>query len=251
MKKQANVAMSDNTKSTFGYTNDQNPFGDANLTKAFVWRKKYEKERAIGVDPKKLTKGELRAKQLALRDEIERVRSRRTAREEEKALMEEMRVQLQRDIDTSVAEDWEEKEEEFHRQQAKLRSVIRIKEGREKPIDILAKNLSHFHNDEMMEDAEIPIDIDVELTEPHKIFNGLSERDLLVLRTDIKVHVDLGSDLEYWGSLLMICEDEILKEKHKKGIGAYVRENRNRYGLHQSVQGDVNKMLEGKKIVVN
>jgi hypothetical protein len=35
----------------------------------------------------------------------------------------------------------EEKEEEFHRNQAKKRSEIRIKEGREKAIDILAKNV--------------------------------------------------------------------------------------------------------------
>jgi len=242
MKKQANLKMQD---TTFGYTDASNPFGDANLTKAFVWKKKYDKERAMGVDPAKFTKEQRRQKQLELHEEIEKVKARRRAREEEQAQLEEMKAQMQRDIDTSVAEDWEEKEEEFHRNQAKLRSILRIREGREKPIDILAKNLSLFHSNETL-NPDVPVDLDVELAEPYKIFDGLSERDLLYLKHDIQEHVDLGTDLEYWGALIIVCDDELLKEKHKRGYGPFGKEKRNRYGTHAAVEKDVLRLLENK-----
>ncbi len=41
----------------FGYTNETNPFGDANLTQQFAWRKKSEKEHTGAP-----TKGQLKAK---------------------------------------------------------------------------------------------------------------------------------------------------------------------------------------------
>ena len=37
-----------------GYTDNVNPFGDANLTERFVWHKKIEKSLVAGVDPKEL-----------------------------------------------------------------------------------------------------------------------------------------------------------------------------------------------------
>ena len=41
-------------------------------------------------------------------------------------------------------DEWARKEEEFHLQQQRQRSAIRLVEGREKPIDVLAKNLLLF-----------------------------------------------------------------------------------------------------------
>jgi hypothetical protein len=38
-----------------GYTNDDNPFGDANLTERFVWGKKIEKEISSGRDVREMT----------------------------------------------------------------------------------------------------------------------------------------------------------------------------------------------------
>ena len=47
---------------------------------------------------------------------------------------------------------------QFNYEQSKLRSEIRVKEGRAKPIDILAQNLN------------LTEDFDVEVNEPYKIF---------------------------------------------------------------------------------
>lgn len=37
-----------------GYTNEDNPFGDNNITERFVWHKKLEKQISEGVDPREL-----------------------------------------------------------------------------------------------------------------------------------------------------------------------------------------------------
>lgn len=69
--------------------------------------------------------------------------------------------------------------------------------------------------------ADINAALDVELTEPHKIFNGLGRRDLEDLRRDIKIYVDLGADQEYWNALLSICDDELGRASHGSNRTAY------------------------------
>ena len=56
-----------------GYSNEDNPFGDANLSDRFVWGKKIEKQLAEGVDVRELTaKAETRRHAERL-EEIEKV----------------------------------------------------------------------------------------------------------------------------------------------------------------------------------
>jgi len=238
-KKLAKQSKEAQEEKLFGYTNDSNPFGDANLTTMFVWRKKYEQDLARGVDPRKLTKDYQRKQRQDFQKEIEKVKKRREEREAEKAQMEEMRAQLQRDMDMEMIEGWEEKEEQFHRAQAKLRSEIRIREGREKAIDILAKNLHLFHT-QSAPDANIPVDLDVELTEPYKIFDGLGVIDLEELKRDIQIHVDLGANLEYWNALYTICDDEVMKQKQK---------TKRQFLASPAVERDVLTLFSGKSTV--
>lgn len=230
----------DEEKNLFGFTNESNPYGDANLTKAFVWKKKYLKEAKEGKIKKELTKHELREKQLSLRLEIEKVKERKAAREVELEQMEEMRLQVERDAMREQLAGWEEKEEQFHMKQAKERSKIRIKEGREKAIDILAKNLYYIEGEEIPDGGTI--DLDVELTEPHQIFSGLGSRELEELRRDIKIYLDMNQNktkTEYWSALLVLCDDEVSKAQHRdKRVGSY--------GINQAFQEDVKGFFEGK-----
>merc|ERR1712228_502746 len=94
LKKQAKRAQE---KELFGYTNENNPFGDANLTNAFVWKKKYERQLATKKIMKPLTKQELMEKQKTLRNEVDKVKERRRLREEEKKAMDIMREQMERE----------------------------------------------------------------------------------------------------------------------------------------------------------
>lgn len=222
----------------FDYSNDNNPFRDKNLTKMFIWKKKYEREIRQGKDPRKLTRDNLQNRQRELQQEIEDLKERRKAREQETLELELMREEQERMNALAEHEDFEEKEEEFHRRQAKVRSEIRIKEGREKAIDVLAKNLRIFRDEDGL-DADVGVDLDVELTEPYKIFVGLDREELEDLRTDIKEHVTLKEDSDYWESLKTVCDDELenLDCQDKR---------RNKYGINPSVQKDITSMLEEK-----
>lgn len=120
----------------FGYSNETNPFGDSNLLQPFVWRKKIETDAKKGApreDPE--------AERLHLIHEIESVRKRRLDREREIEDMQRMRDEEQRLREALQYDDWEDKEEEFHMNQTKERSKIRLVEKREKAIDLLAKNI--------------------------------------------------------------------------------------------------------------
>ena len=120
----------------FGYTNETNPFGDSNLLQPFVWGKKKEKDRQLGKDTEDTEESRLK-----LIQDIERVRRRRAEREQELEDMERMRAEELRLREAAQYDDWEQKEEDFHIAQTKVRSKIRLIEKREKPIDLLAKSI--------------------------------------------------------------------------------------------------------------
>lgn len=97
------------------------------------------------------------------------------------------------------------REDEFHLEQAKLRAQIRIREGRAKPIDIIAKNL--------IDDDPT----DFEMTEPHKLFRDLSVEELVELKGDIAAHADLDkTNGEFWMSLAVVCDDELSASQRRE-----------------------------------
>lgn len=79
---------------------------------------------------------------------------------------------------------WEDQEDKFHLEQAKLRSRIRIQDARAKPIDLLAQYASSAQ--EGAEDLS-----GVEMHEPYTYLNGLTISDLEDLLEDIKVYIEL------------------------------------------------------------
>lgn len=212
----------------FGYKNDDNRFGDANLQEQFVWRKKIDKMVATGHDPRDLSREAQRDKKKALREEVERLKASREEREQEKQMMEEERERLNREREALHFAEWERKEEEFHRQQAKTRTEIRIAKGRARPIDKLANNL-------LLDD-----NFDMEMREPYKVFRGLSNEELNELCEDMQQQA-VGEFSEYWDSLLIVCRDELQLRESKqdhRGVADH--------GVHKAVQSDLDMMLQGK-----
>ena len=100
--------------------------------------------------------------------------------------------------------------------QVKLRSKIRIEEGRAKPIDLLAKYINAEEDD-----------LAIEMHEPYTYLNGLTIRDLEDLLVDIKVYSDLelGVNADYWKDITIVTEDELKKlqklDKDSKGISLF------------------------------
>lgn len=125
----------------FGYSNETNPFGDSNLLQPFTWKKKVDKDKAEGKEVEDSDEARLKL----IRD-IENVRKRRLDREKELEEMEQLRYEEQRLREAAQYGDWEQKEEDFHMQQTKVRSTLRILERRQEPIDFLAKNILLIEN---------------------------------------------------------------------------------------------------------
>ncbi|GMY25063.1 isoform 2 of cactin [Fagus crenata] len=249
VKKATQVAKQLKTPTVSGYSNDSNPFGDSNLNEKFVWKKKIERDVSQGVSLESYKKKNEKKRQIERMAEIEKVKKRREERALEKAQREEEMAMLARERARAEFQDWEKKEEEFHFDQSKMRSEIRLREGRIKPIDVLSKHLNGSD------------DFDIEINEPYIVFKGLTVKEMEELRDDIKMHLDLDratpTHVEYWEALMVVCDWELAEARKKDALDrARVRGEEppaellaEERGLHSSIEADVRDLLQGKTYV--
>uniref|UniRef100_H2YJA6 Splicing factor Cactin n=1 Tax=Ciona savignyi TaxID=51511 RepID=H2YJA6_CIOSA len=183
-------------KEYMGYTNTDNPFGDGKLLNTFVWHKKLEKQGLTHL-PDEQKKKMIKQKQESNKIELAKRERERQQRDEEMEIM-------QREKEADHFKAWEDQEDKFHLEQAKLRSQIRIQDSRAKPIDLLANYASSAQ--EGAEDMS-----GVEMHEPYTYLNGLTMVDLEDLLEDIKVYMELEQDrnVEFWKDMTVITEDEL------------------------------------------
>ncbi|XP_038068849.1 cactin-like [Patiria miniata] len=219
-----------------GYTNADNPFGDPNLLDTFVWHKKNETDGLGGLEHEHL-KGMMKGKQVENRLELQKVKQRRIEREKEREQREKELEELQRMREAESFKEWEQQEDSFHLHQAKLRSKIRIQDGRAKPIDLLAQYISADPDD----------DLSVEMQEPYNALRGLTINDLEDLMEDIIVYKELEKDsnLEFWKDMTVIAEDELAKLKKISPEGQDGADRRE--GINVSVSYEVASVFRGKK----
>ncbi|KAJ8737930.1 hypothetical protein PYW08_000525 [Mythimna loreyi] len=212
------------------YTNQDNPFGDSALTNTFVWTKKLAKEGVKTVSREEL-EALNRQKQLENKIELEKVKQRRLEREAERAAREAEAAAAARARETMQFHTWARQEDAFHLHQARLRSQIRIRDGRAKPIDLLAWYVS----------SEECVDA-LEMHEPYTYLNGLQSQDLEDLLEDIKVYKELENNANqaYWEDVQTIVLDELNKLRRLAAPDA------RRDGVHQAVADDVTQIFKGK-----
>lgn len=205
----------------------------------FVWGKKMEKE---GL--KNLTRKELeqlnKKKKLENIDELEKLKKRRLEREAQRAEREDEMYQQQRAKEAAQFHEWEKQEENFHLEQARLRSKIRIQDGRAKPIDLLAQYIS----DQNLEES-----IEMQMHEPYAYIQGLNADDLEDLLVDIKVYNELesGSNSDFWNDIMIIVDDDLKKLKKIESEKSEFQGRRD--GIHQSVAQDVSQIFRGKTTI--
>ncbi|CAD0202919.1 unnamed protein product [Chrysodeixis includens] len=212
------------------YTNQDNPFGDSALTNSFVWTKKLAKEGVKTVSREEL-EALNRQKQLENKIELEKVKQRRLEREAERAARESEAAAAARAREALQFHTWARQEDAFHLHQARLRSQIRIRDGRAKPIDLLAWYVS----------SEECVDA-LEMHEPYTYLNGLQTQDLEDLLEDIKVYKELENNANqaYWEDVQTIVLDELNKLRRLAAPDA------RRDGVHQAVADDVTQIFKGK-----
>ncbi|RUS88800.1 hypothetical protein EGW08_003430 [Elysia chlorotica] len=222
-------------KDYLGYTNVDNPFGDEHLLDTFVWTKKLEKEGIRDLSAEQI-QALSRSKMLHNKVELEKVKKRRLEREREQEEREQEREMLQREKEADYFQAWEKQEDGFHLNQAKLRSTIRIKDGRAKPIDLLAKYVS-------AEDDELA----VEMHEPYTYLYGLTIQDLEDLLEDIKVYLELeeGKNADYWRDIITVTQDELAKlRKLDTNSREYIGDRRD--GINHAVTSEIGDVFKGK-----
>lgn len=215
--------------------------------KPFVWRKKYE-ERGIKVDEKKIEE-EVRRKIEENQIELEKIRERQRKREleyQEKLSDAEF---LQRQKEAEQHEHWEQQEDDFILKQHRHRSKIRIRDGRAKPIDLLAHYIDIFgakltdkrKDTAYLQEEKIDLtDSPVELLNPCDWFNGLRQSDLEALEPDITIYMnaDCEQNQQYWKDVLAITENELSK----------LRAVKEHSDINSAVLNDVMSLFEGKTI---
>jgi hypothetical protein len=232
--------------SRFGYTAEENPFNDPNLHEAFNWTKKKEKVPASAKDnPDTL-------------EEIETIRRRREERELERVEMDRLKAEESRMKELENYDEWAKKEEEFHLQQQRQRSAIRLVEGREKPVDVLAKNLLLFglSDEEKKNRAAVKYQekynalealesLEAELEEPFKLLKVLKLEEIQDLLLDIDAFRMLerealsgdpnSSIIQYWDAMHLVGRNEIKLIQNGGNKSAYSRK-----------MADINTIFEGQ-----
>uniref|UniRef100_F1KZD5 Splicing factor Cactin n=1 Tax=Ascaris suum TaxID=6253 RepID=F1KZD5_ASCSU len=217
------------------YTNTNNPFNDPNLTSTFVWGKKLEYEGRGNLSMKEIERmsRERVRRNLAEMEELKRNREAREAAKEDLEM-------IKRDEERRANSSWEQTEESFHLSQARLRSRIRLKEGRGKPIDFLARYIEYDDETRPRE----KIEEEFELEDPLNYLKGLTVRDFEDLLEDIKVYrrLDPDKNVIWWIDLKTIANDELRK------LNDDIRLSNARDSIHGSVRDDVAKIFKGKTL---
>ncbi|EXF82773.1 hypothetical protein CFIO01_08586 [Colletotrichum fioriniae PJ7] len=129
-------------------------------------------------------------------------------------------------------------EDKFVLKQAKKKADIRVREGRAKPIDLLAFNLRFIDDDRDVFDDD-DADLHLNVASPEEVLQGLDESQLRDLDSDITSYHTLEQNdrnRDYWKSLQTICADRRQKLK-PQGPDARVV---------STVSEDVDKILRPK-----
>ena len=214
-----------------GYSNESNPWNDASLTDQFVWSKKVDKDRTMGISSDSAEAQKRRRE--AQVEELKKVKRAREQREVEREQQEQERRLIERERESMAFDDNERREDEFQLQQTVLRAHIRVQEGRAKPVDVLSESLSLLRDDLPAERA-----FDIALQEPLAIFHGLSERELRELHADISTHAELDVERRpFWAAMIDVCAHSL--DEIAGGSAAAP-------GVHAAVDADVAAMLSGK-----
>ncbi|OQV12009.1 Cactin [Hypsibius exemplaris] len=213
----------------------EDPFGDPEIHQPFVWKSKLKKE---GLEHLSLDEIKARSRQKAeaAKEELDEVRQRRKIYEKERADREEEQQLVQREKEAAQFRLWEEQEDVFHLRQAQLRSEIRIRDGRAKPIDLLAQYIGSQTDD-----------LVVDVHEPYTYVEGRDKSDLLDLLQDIATYQKLEGEQnsQYWKDIAVIANEELSKIARSE---AELERRAGREGINASVSTDVTSIFKGKTL---
>ncbi|KAK2077408.1 hypothetical protein QBZ16_004253 [Prototheca wickerhamii] len=245
-----------------GYTDEDNPFGDQQLSQRFVWGKKIEKQLAEGASLRDMTaRAELERHRERL-EEADKVRKRQAQREAEREAIQAELEMIQRERAAAEAVELERKQERFLLEQAKARTVARLKDGRPKPIDLFCAVV--YESLPGLEAAA-----GVPALDPTSLLAGAGEAGgapplsldaLRELCTDVAQYRELESEeglgAAFWAALDTVAgalaveteREEALDLARARGEPPPARYAAREAGWHSAIERDVRGMLAGKTL---
>ena len=122
------------------YSNDDNPFGDCNLSKPFVWKKKIEAHVRKEGSTKSLKQLEDDWPKDNIEEQINQIQRQKELKKIKDAQLEMKKELFKYDEASLQYEDWLKKEEKFELKQSELRSKLHLPNDGTKSIDVLSKN---------------------------------------------------------------------------------------------------------------
>lgn len=216
------------------------------MLQPFVWGKKKERDAAEGRAEEKSAQ-----KRVEVMGEIEKVRKRRREREQELEEIERLRDEEQRLREAMQYGDWQKKEEDFHLEQTKERSKIRLIESRAKPIDLIARNVLLIESAEStsgsierkQRDVSL-LGVEFEHRSPTDLIDTFSEPELEVLKGELQAYLELevrkqGRYQSYWEALLLLVDS---------AKSAFAARRQHQVGIHEKVASEVAALLRGKSV---
>eukprot|EP01080_Neovahlkampfia_damariscottae_P012114 gene12114-5606_t len=128
-------------------------------------------------------------------------------------------------------------EEEFSYKQAKLRSKIRLKEKRAKPIDLILYSLSFIEKKEKFSlTEETTKEFSIYEKEIYKILLGLKLEELEEMKEDIILYSTYDQYSDFWKALLKLCEYQ-MKVLNQKIDKSFIQKE-----ILEEILGDMNQM---------
>lgn len=141
---------------------------------------------------------------------------------------------------------WVAEEDQFVLKQMKHGAIIRVKEGRSKPIDWLAANLRLIEGDPNVYDADYDSSgMDFEIPVPYSVVEGLNVANIEALEQEIQKYAEIDKhprNAEFWSMMLVLCKNrkDALDKKSKKD------DDNSSYDIVQPVSEDIDAVLSGK-----
>jgi len=219
-----------------GYKDESNPFGDQSLTEKFTWKKKNDYLQAAGLY-KKTDKSQHVERIEAKVREIHAVKKRRDEREVERRLLEQQRAEHDKEMHDEEFGEWTNKEETFHMENAQARSIIRIEQGRERPIDLAVKSIAIAEGQEFEEMTILD-------KPPHQIFAQMGEQECDDMLSEIEIHVK--ADLRhrpFWKAMAYCCQDALEAKMREKAVA---KSGALGAGVAEGVVSDIHDLLSIK-----
>mmetsp|Transcript_83202 Transcript_83202/g.174157 ORF Transcript_83202/g.174157 Transcript_83202/m.174157 type:complete len:595 (-) Transcript_83202:183-1967(-) len=217
-----------------GYNDESNPFGDRTLTDKFVWKKRNEYLQAAGLYKGSTKNQEVERIQSKVR-EIHQVKKRRDEREVERQLLEAQRLEQDRERHEELFDDWVATEQKFHLDNAKARSLLRIEQGRERPIDMVVKSLAIAEG----QDFE---DMSILDSPPYDLFKNVDINEAEEMLNDIEINLKADKNHKaFWKAMQFACNEEIeSKQRAQSGGKAFGS------GVADGVVSEIHDLLSAK-----